>query len=203
MTSPSGSNMLVTVTSPSKNETVSGKVTVTATAAQTNKTDGSIVYWAIFDSGNLLYVDVNPNSTLNVELALSKGAHTLQVAAYDDSYTASTATIPVNLSASGNAITWHACIYTQNGQRYQAMKILPQQTVTGVLQSEMFWNSGCNPTQWTDQMNDVGSTMTFGAGSGYIFYFIHRANIPGVSAVWTMGDQTSGCVNYSTAPSCN
>ncbi len=195
--------MLVTVTSPSKNESVSGKVTITATAAQTNKTDGGIVYWAVFDAGNLMYVDVNPNSTLNIELALSKGSHTIQVAAYDDSYTPSTATIPVVSGASGNAITWHACIYTKNGQRYQAMKILPQQTVTGVLQSQMFWNSGCNPTQWTDQLNDIGSPMTFGAGSGYIYYFTHRANIPGVSAVWTMGDQTSGCVNYSAAPACN
>jgi hypothetical protein len=195
--------MLVTVTSPSKNQSVSGKVTITATAAPTSKTSGTIAFWAIFDSGNLLSIDLNPTLTLNVQLALSAGAHTLQVAAYDDSYTPSTATIPVEATVSGNVVSWHACIYTKNGQRYQAMKIAPRQTITGVLQSQMFWNSGCNPSQWTDQMNDVGTPMTFGAGSGYIFYFIHRANIPGVSAVWTMGNQTSGCVNYSTAPACN
>jgi hypothetical protein len=194
--------MLVTVTSPLLNESVNGEVTVIATAIQTSNTDGGIAYWAIFDAGNLLWIDINPDSTLNVELALSKGPHTLQVVAYDDSFTGSTATVPVNSGASGNTVSWQACIYTQNGQSYQAMRISPQQTLTGVLQSQMFWNSNCNPTQWTDQLNDVGATMTFGAGSGYIYYFIHRANIPGVSAVWTMGDQTSGCVNYITAPPC-
>ncbi len=195
--------MLVTVTSPLRNESANCIVTITATAAQTNKTDGGIVYWAIFDSGNLMWVDVNPDSTINIDLALSKGAHTLQVVAYDDSYTGSTATIPIVSTTSGDAVTWRACIYTQNGQRYQAMQISPHQTITGVLQSQMFWNSNCNPIQWTDQMNDVGTPMTFGSGSSYIYYFIHRANIPGVSAVWTMGNQTSGCVNYNTAPACN
>jgi len=194
--------MLVTVTSPTLHESLEGAVTISATATQTDKTDGGIAYWAIFDSGNLLWIDVNPDATLTVDLALSKGAHTLQVVAYDDSFTASTATIPVVSTDSGNVISWNACMYKSGGNEYQAMRISPQQTVTGVLQSQMFWNSNCDPTQWTDQMNDVGSTMTFGAGSAYIFYFIHRANIPGVSAVWTMGNQSSGCVNYSTVPAC-
>ena len=83
------------------------------------------------------------------------------------------------------------------------MQISPSQTVTGVLQSQMFWGSNCNPTQWTDQLNDVGAPMTFGAGSGWLFWFIHRPDEPNVSAVWTMGNQSSGCVNYSTAPPCN
>lgn len=201
-TSPSGSNMLVTVTSPTLHESVVGKVTVTATATPTSKTDGGIVYWAVFDSGNLLWVDVHPDPSINVDLALSKGAHTLQVVAYDDSFTGSTATVPVTSSSAGNVVSWHACMYTQNGQQYQAMQFFPKQPVTGVLQSEMFYNSGCNPTQWTDQLNDVGQSMSFGTGFGYTFYFIHRPNLPGVSAVWTIGDQTSGCVNYNTAPAC-
>jgi len=195
--------MLVTVTSPAPHETAKGNVTVSATATQTNKTDGGIVFWAIFDSGNLLWVDVHPDPSITVDLALSKGAHTLQVVAYDDSYTGSTATIPLTSSTSGNVVSWHACMYKQNGQQYQAMQISPHQTVTGVLQSQMFWNSGCNPTQWTDQLNDVGQPMTFGTGFGYTYYFIHRADIPGVSAVWTIGNQSSGCVNYNTAPACN
>jgi hypothetical protein len=195
--------MLVTVTSPSKNQSVNGSVTVVATAAQTNNTDGSIFSWAIYDGNDLLWVDIHPDSSINVDLALSEGSHTLKVVAYDDSYTGSTATVPVTASASGLSVAWNACTYTSNGQKYQAMKISPSQNLTGVLQSQMFWNSNCDPTQWTDQLNDVGQPMTFPAGSSYIYWFIHRADMPNVSAVWTMGNQSSGCVNYNTAPACN
>jgi hypothetical protein len=195
--------MLVTVTSPSRNQSVSGSVTVKATAAQTSKTDGSISIWAIFDGSNLLWVDENADSSISVDLALSKGAHSLRVVAYDDSFTGSTATVPVTSTTPGGTVAWHACMYTHNGEQYQAMQISPSQTLTGVLQSQMFSGSNCNPTQWTDQLNDVGQTMSFGAGSSFLYWFIHRADMSDVSAVWTMGDQTSGCVNYNTAPACN
>jgi hypothetical protein len=201
-TSPSGSPLLVTVTSPSPNASVTGSVTIAATAQQTSNTDGSISSWAIYDGNNLLWVDENPDSSINVDLALSEGSHSLQVVAYDDSFTASTATVPVKAAESGLSVAWHACIETRDGQQYQAMQISPSQAVTGVLQSQMFWNSGCQPTQWTDQLNDVGQTVTFGAGSSYLYWFIHRADMPNVSAVWTIGNQSSGCVNYNTAPAC-
>jgi hypothetical protein len=195
--------MLVTVTSPSKNQSVNGSVTITATAAQTSNTDGSISSWAIFDGSNLLWVDENPDSSISVPLALSTGTHTLNVVAYDDSFTGSTATVPVKVTASGETVTWHACMYTKDGEQYQAMQISPSQAITGVLQSQMFWNSNCSPTQWTDQLNDVGQTMTFGAGSSWLYWFIHRPDQPNVSAVWTMGDQSSGCINYNSVPACD
>jgi hypothetical protein len=195
--------LLVTVTAPSAKASVSGSVTVKASAQQTSNTDGSIYSWAIYDGSNLLWVDLNPDSSIDVPLALSSGGHTLKVVAYDDSFTPSTATVPVTATSSGLAVTWKACTYTTGGQQYQAMQISPSQQLTGVLQSQMFMGSNCNPTQWTDQLNDVGQTMTFGAGSSYIFWFIHRANMPNTSAVWTMGNQSSGCVNYASAPSCN
>lgn len=194
--------MLVTVTSPDKNQTVDGSVAIDATAAQTASTNGSISSWAVFDSGNLLWVDLNPDPSINVDLALSAGSHSLQVVAYDDSQTASTATVPVVSSASGRTVSWQACTYTSGGNKYQAMRFSASQPVTGVLQSEMFYNSNCEPSQWTDQLNDVGQSMTVGAGSGYLYWFIHRPNTPNVSAVWTIGNQSSGCVNYNTAPAC-
>jgi hypothetical protein len=194
--------MLVTVTSPSHDQTVGGSTTIVATAAPTSLTDGGIAFWGIFDSGNLLWTDLNPDSSIDVNLALSAGPHNLQVSAYDDSFTPSTATVPVVSSSSGVTVSWQACMYTDQGQQYQAMRILPSQTVTGVLQSEMFVNSNCDLAQWTDQLNDFGQSSTFGGGSGYIYYFNHRANTPNVSAVWTIGSQTSGCVNYSAAPPC-
>ncbi len=202
-TSPAGSSLLVTVTSPRSGQSVDGSATIVATAAQTANTDGSVFSWAIYDGNNLLWVDENPDTSINVDLALSQGLHSLRVVAYDDSFQPSTATVSVSSTSSGQAIVWHACLYTRGGVQYQAMQISPTQTVTGVLQSQMFYGSNCSPTQWTDQLNDVGQTMTFGAGSGYLFWFIHRPDTPGVSAVWTMGNQSSGCVNYSTAPACN
>ena len=195
--------MLVTVTSPTRNESVDGSVTVTATAAQTGNTDGSISSWAILDGSNMLWVDENPDPSIRVDLALSQGTHSLNVVAYDDSFTGSKATVPLNVTTSGLTVVWHACTYTQNGQQYQAMRISPTQALTGVLQSQMFWGSNCNATQWTDQLNDVGAPMTFGAGSSYLYWFIHRADMPNVSAVWTMGNQSSGCVNYSAVPACD
>jgi hypothetical protein len=191
------------VTSPSLNQSVSGSVSIIATAAQTSNTDGNVSSWGIFDSGNLLWIDINPDTSINVDLALSDGPHTLQVVAYDDSYTGSTATIPVVSSSSGIVVSWNACMYTQNGQQYQAMQMSATEPLTGVLQSQMFWNSNCDPVQWTDQLNDVGSPMTLGTGFGYTYYFIHRADMPNVSAVWTIGNQSSGCVNYKKAPACD
>ena len=192
------------VTSPSSSQSVNGAVTIAATAQQTSQTDGSVTFWGIFDSGNLLWYDRNPDTSINLNLALSSGSHKLQVEAYDDSNTSSTATVPVVSTSSGKTVNWNACMYTTGGQQYQAMKISSTQPVTGVLQSQMFWNSNCDPVQWTDQLNDVGSTTTLGGGSfGYLYYFIHRADTPNVSAVWTIGNQTSGCVNYNTAPACD
>jgi hypothetical protein len=193
----------VKVTSPSANQSVKGSVTIAATAQQTSATDGSIVSWAIYDGSDLLWVDLNPDPSINVNLALSSGAHSLRVVAYDDSFTGSTATVPVTNASSGLTTKWNACIYTRNGEQYQAMHISPSQTLTGVLQSQMFDGPNCNPTSWTDQLNDVGSQMTFGAGSSWLYWFIHRPDMPDVSAVWTMGNQSSGCVNYQTAPACN
>ncbi|MBT9329588.1 hypothetical protein [Paracidobacterium acidisoli] len=202
-TSPAGSSLLVTVSSPSPHQSVNGSVTITATAAQTSHTDGSVAFWGIFDAGKLLWTDVNPDPSIGVNLALSAGLHTLQVVAYDDSYTASTAAVPVVSASSGITVTWNACIYTSQGQQYQAMRVSPSQPITGVIQSEMFWNENCDPVQWTDQLNDVGTPVTLGSAFSEIYYFIHRANNPYVSAVWTIGNQTSGCVNYNTAPACN
>lgn len=202
VTSASGSPLLVTITSPSSGASVNGAITIEATAQQTSTTDGSIYSWAIYDGSNLLWVDENPDPSIDVPLALSSGAHSIKVVAYDDSFTPSTATVPVTASASGVTVAWKACIYTTGGQQYQAMQISPSQQLTGVLQSQMFTGSNCNPNQWTDQLNDVGSSMSFGAGSSYTYWFIHRPDMPNVSAVWTMGNQSSGCVNYASAPAC-
>ena len=184
-------------------EAVNGSVTISATASQTSLTDGGIAFWGIYDGSNLIWTDINPDPSINVTLALSPGPHTLKISAYDNGYKASTATVPVQSSSNGDVVSWHACMLTQNGQNYQAMEMSSSATVTGVIQSEMFNGPNCDPVQWTDQLNDYGTSLTLsGGGFGYTYWFIHRANQPNVSAVWTLGNQTSGCVNYATVPAC-
>ena len=202
-TSPSGSDLAVTVTSPTPNQSLTGSATINATAADTSKTDGGIAFWGISDGSTLLWTDINPDSSINVNLALSQGAHDLNVTAFDEGGNPSTASVKVNSTSSGETVSWSACMYTSQGQRYQAMKMSSSATVTGVLQAEMFYGANCDPTQWTDQLNDLGSTLTLsGGGFGYTFYFIHRPDMANVSAVWTLGNQASGCVSYASAPAC-
>ena len=202
-TSPSGSDLTVKVTSPTPSQSVTGAVTIKATAALTSKTDGGIGYWGISDGSTLLWTDLNPDSSIDVSLALSQGAHDLNVTAFDQGSTPSTASVKVTSTASGETVAWKACMYTTQGQQYQAMAMSSSATVTGVLQSEMFNGANCDPTQWTDQLNDLGSTVTLGGGgTGALYYFIHRANMTNVSAVWNIGNQASGCVNYASVPAC-
>jgi hypothetical protein len=56
----------------------------------------------------------------------------------------------------------------------------------------------CNPAR-QDNLNDIG-TLT-GSG-GWIFWFIHHPNKGDTSAIWTIGNQSSGCVSYAEAPDC-
>lgn len=56
----------------------------------------------------------------------------------------------------------------------------------------------CNPAD-QDNLNDLG-TLT-GTG-GWIFWFIHHPSKAETSAIWTIGNQSSGCVSYYDAPTC-
>ncbi|HUE01336.1 MAG TPA: hypothetical protein VMR62_17315 [Bryobacteraceae bacterium] len=56
----------------------------------------------------------------------------------------------------------------------------------------------CNPSE-QDNLNDFGSPT--GSG-GWIFWFTHHPNRKKSSAIWTFGNQSSGCVSYANAPDC-
>lgn len=199
---PTGQHMIVSVSSPWKNETVTGHVTIKASAKNTALTVGGIAYWAIYNSGNLVQFEPFATSSISVPVALTTGWHTIKIEAIDWSGTPSTVKIPVDSTSSGVHVKWEACIEKYNGNLDQAMHIYPKTTITGVLQGQLFYGSGCNPAYWTDQLNDFGTSMTFPAGSGWTFSFVNRPNKLGTSAVWTINGQSSGCVNYSTAPAC-
>ena len=56
----------------------------------------------------------------------------------------------------------------------------------------------CSPAE-QDNMNDLG-TLT-GSG-GWVFWFDHHPNRKNTSAIWSIGNQSSGCVSYAAAPEC-
>jgi hypothetical protein len=56
----------------------------------------------------------------------------------------------------------------------------------------------CNPSQ-QDNLNDFGTPT--GSG-GWTFWFTNHPNQRRSSAIWTIGNQSSGCVSYANAPDC-
>lgn len=67
------------------------------------------------------------------------------------------------------------------------------------LEATLYLNSKtCNPAS-QDNLNDIGSVV--GSG-GWLFWFINHPNLQNSSAIWTIGNQSSGCVSYAKAPAC-
>jgi hypothetical protein len=103
--------------------------------------------------------------------------------------------------ASDLTVTWGtACWDVDTGHKYQAM---PFQLVTSSpvpLEATLYFDTTCDPSNGTDNLNDTGGTI--GSG-GWVFWFIHHPDMPNTSAVWSLGSQTSGCIDYSKAPDCN
>ena len=104
-------------------------VDVAARAAQTTLTDGA-AFWGIFDSGNMLGIDMNPDPSINVNLALSISSHNLQISAYNNSFIASMVTFPEVSSSSGVLVAWQARIYTDQSEQYPACGLRINSSVT-------------------------------------------------------------------------
>jgi hypothetical protein len=98
-------------------------------------------------------------------------------------------------------VTWGtACWDVEGGHKYQA---IPFQLVTSSpipLEATLYFTTDCDASNGTDNLNDTGGTI--GSG-GWLFSFIHHPDMPDTSAIWSLGSQTSGCVDYSKAPDCN
>jgi hypothetical protein len=56
----------------------------------------------------------------------------------------------------------------------------------------------CNPSS-PDNLNDTGALT--GSG-GWIYWFTHHPNLKNSSAIWTIGNQSSGCVSYANVRAC-
>lgn len=102
----------------------------------------------------------------------------------------------------GLMVSWYGCMYhATDGHKYQAVEFQLSRPATLVLQGEMYYGPNCDPAQWTDQFNDYGTPDSFGTWA-YLFWFIYRPDMPNTSVIWTLGNQSSGCINYNTAPIC-
>lgn len=204
-----GAKVTINITSPVQNQTLCSPVTLIASAV-TSASGAVISKWQVLNqSGTSLWTTSTPTYSIQPSLKLGAGSRTLQVKAWDSAgnlgttsvaFTVSTATPPCGGSTQ-ETVGWQACWYSQGGNRYQAMRFQLSQPETAVLQAELYSGPGCNPANWNDQLNDTGAAGSFGT-FGYLYWFIYRANQTDMSAVWTLGNQSSGCVNYNTAPSC-
>jgi hypothetical protein len=104
----------------------------------------------------------------------------------------------------GMQVTWQgACWFTcRKGEKCQGMAFdvnIPTPPGALPLEATLYLGSEtCNPSS-QDNLNDLG-TLT-GSG-GWIFWFTHHPNQGDSSAIWTFGNQSSGCVSYAKAPAC-
>ncbi len=108
----------------------------------------------------------------------------------------------------GLQVTWQGACWLKNYPKSfcngacQGMSFslnIPTPPAQLPLEATLYVNSTtCNPSS-QDNLNDLG-TLT-GSG-GWIFWFTHHPNLKNSSAIWTIGNQSSGCVSYAKAPNC-
>ena len=86
----------VTVSTPANGSTISGAVSVQASASSTNPIDG----WHIYDNSNDVY-HVSGISSINASLSLAAGSHTLVIRAWDNTGTYGDQTVNITVSSGG------------------------------------------------------------------------------------------------------
>jgi hypothetical protein len=100
----------------------------------------------------------------------------------------------------GITVTWQGgCWYSYQGHKYQAMRFQLETPNPIPLEGTLFFTTTCDASQGTDNLNDTGGTT--GSG-GWLYWFIHHPDEYNTSATWSLGNLSSGCVNYATAPDC-
>jgi len=93
----------------------------------------------------------------------------------------------------------HPCMYVSGGVRFQAI------AVTGVsgqqaLNANLYLGATCAPTNLIDTVFGGQLNPFFGNS---LYWLTHFWDQPGTSAVWTVGNTTTSCINYSKVPDCN
>ena len=90
------------------------------------------------------------------------------------------------------------CWYHSNGHKYQAVKFSMESAGTVDFDATLYFGATCG--DWADRFG-FGQPLTLG-GFGYIFWFRDFKDQTGTSAIWVVGNETSQCIDYSTAPDC-
>jgi|HubBroStandDraft_6_1064221.scaffolds.fasta_scaffold310502_1 hypothetical protein len=105
----------------------------------------------------------------------------------------------------GLEVTWQGACWLKNYPKSvcngacQGMAFSVNTPTPLPLEATLYLNTEkCNPAS-QDNLNDYGTPT--GSG-GWVFWFLHHPNHKNTSAIWTIGNQSSGCVNYAKAPAC-
>jgi hypothetical protein len=138
---------------------------------------------------------------VSVQGSVATGSYPIAVTASDGTNSSSAIlTLNVTSSSTNPNATFKGCWYKQSGHSYQAVDISVGNPGTYPFNAILYQGSTCDPNSIADQIG-FGNLVTFG-GFGYTFWFTDFADQTSMSALWSVGIDSSQCVNYSVAPSC-
>ena len=139
--------------------------------------------------------------SIDVGSSVPAGSYPLTVTASEGTKSASAKTTLKVVSGSGSPnATFKGCWYTQGAKKYQAVDISVGNPGTYPFNALLYHGTTCDSSDVADQIG-FGELIDFGA-SGWTFWFDAFANQTNMSALWYVGNQSSQCINYASAPSC-
>jgi hypothetical protein len=138
---------------------------------------------------------------VTVDNTVAAGNYSIQITASDGSIThAATLKLTVgNGSAPGPVGPLTGCIRTANGHKYQGVEFGMNRPATVNFDAVLYYGPTCAPNQTADEFG-YGTPLSL--GGGYIFWFGDFADQMNTSAIWTVGNEKSQCVDYTKAPNC-
>ncbi len=92
----------------------------------------------------------------------------------------------------------HPCMLIANGVRYQAI-VISGLSGPYPVNSTLYFGPACSATQFADQ---VFNGQTVNLSPSFTLYVIHFWDEPATSAVWTVGNLTTQCIDYSQVSDC-
>ncbi len=139
---------------------------------------------------------------VSVDSNVAAGKYSIKITASDGSVTR-TATLRLTVgkgSTQGPVGPLTGCVLKMSGHKYQAVEFTMNEAATVDFNGTLYFGATCNPNQWADQFG-FGNPLTLG-GFSYTFWFTDFGDQLNTSAIWTVGNQTSQCVDYTVAPDC-
>jgi hypothetical protein len=174
---------------------VSGATSATVNGAVANCSDGECVGTILFD----------PASTTNYVLEASGSGGNVSASQEVEvgQYQPNPPPVPTGLQVTWQGACWlrhYPKSYCNGACQGMAFNVsIPTPPTDLPLEATLYIGTRtCNPDQ-QDNLNDLG-TLT-GSG-GWIFWFTHHPDRENTSAIWTIGNQSSGCVSYAKASDC-